>query len=140
MRKEKPKLPGFVTDMSAQITPAVLRPGQQAMLTLTLAIKPTYHIYANEPGDKFLTATVLTPKKLVGVRFGKILWPRPQRIDKALVYEKSVTVKIPLLVEPGMRPGQVDVVVDIQAQGCNEEDCFPPARFAASAPLRVERK
>ncbi|MGC4042691.1 MAG: protein-disulfide reductase DsbD N-terminal domain-containing protein [Armatimonas sp.] len=140
MRDPKSKLPGFLTGMNARITPTQVIPGKDAMLTLTLNILPGYHIYANEPGDKFLTATTITPKKQPGVLFGKISWPRPQRVNKAMVYEKSATIRVPIRIEPGARPGNTVVALEIHAQGCNEQDCYPPARFTVSAPLRIASK
>lgn len=106
-------------------------------MTVVLRVRPGYHIYAHEPGDRFLTATRLDPAPVDGIAFGSVRWPRAKRLKGALVHEGDVRFSLPFSVARGARPGLRRITLNAFAQGCNATDCYPPARFSLTATVRI---
>lgn len=127
-----PKIPKFLTD--AKLTASVGANGQ-GTLTLTLTPLKGYHLYAPDPGDKFLTPTTIKVGPVAGLKMGAAVWPAPKTIGKARVYEGPTTVTWSLTAGAKVIKSGAPIVLTIKAQGCNETDCFPPATFALTTKL-----
>jgi DsbC/DsbD-like thiol-disulfide interchange protein len=134
---QTPRRPGFLSTQSASVTPARLAPGEKALLTVRLTVLPGYHIYAHEPGDRFLTATQIFPAKIPGVTYGPIIWPEATQEGVARVYSGEVIFRVPLRIAPSAKPGRFAAGATIKAQGCNARDCFPPTQFSVPAVLEI---
>lgn len=134
---QAPKLPGFISAVKTTVTPAVLKPGTKATLTVAVTIAPGYHIYSTDPGDEYAIATELAPLKAAGVTYGKASWPKPTLHDKVRIHEGTAVVTIPIAVAKTAKPGAVKIGASIKAQGCNETACLPPDTFTAVATVMV---
>lgn len=126
-----------VAKSSAVVTPAQVAPGGKATLVLTLQMKPRWHLYDPNPGDKFLTPTTFAPASAAGVGYGKPAFPAPITFNKARVHEGTVVIKIPLTVAKTAKPGAIAVGGGLHFQACNDSSCLPPATLNLSAPLKV---
>jgi DsbC/DsbD-like thiol-disulfide interchange protein len=125
------KLPPFLTDARLTATHGMKGGGT---LTLTLMPLKGYHLYAPDPGDKFLTPTTIKIAPISGLKVGPPVWPAPKTLGKARVYEGPVTVTWKLTAGDKV-PAFAPITITIKAQGCNESDCFPPATFTLTTTL-----
>lgn len=134
---QAPKLPGFIASVKTAVSPAALKPGTKATLTLTITMAPGYHIYSTNPGDEFAIATQLTPLKAPGVSYGKAVWPKPTLHEKVRIHEGTAVVTVPITIEKTAKPGMLKLGASIMAQGCNESACLPPDTFTAVASVMI---
>ena len=86
-----------------------LTPGQTAWLGVSFEIEPEWHVYWNGLSDSGapVSVKIVVPE---GYRAGPLLWPAPRRhlspgdlLDH--VYEKQVTLLVPVEVPAGAQPG-----------------------------------
>lgn len=128
---------------SAVIAPVKVVPGGRAVLTVTVKVRPGFHINANRPDDENLIPTVFTPKPIKGVTFGAPLYPTPASVTESYsskplkVYQGTAVIALPVTIAKTVKPGRLLVGGDLQLQGCNATSCFPPDTLAVSAPLTV---
>lgn len=134
---QAPKLPGFISSVKTEVSPAVLKPGTKATLTLTITMAPGYHIYSTNPGDEFAIATELTPMKAPGITYGKAVWPKPTLHEKVRIHEGTAVVTVPITIAKTAKPGTLKLGASIKAQGCNESACLPPDTFSAVASVTL---
>ena len=125
------KLPPFLTDAKLSAT---IEANHTGTMTLTLTPLKGYHLYAPNPGDKFLTPTTIKLPLVRGLKFGAPTWPASKKLGKANVYDGPVTV-VWKLAAGEMLAKNAPLTLTIKAQGCNENDCFPPATFTLTAKL-----
>jgi hypothetical protein len=55
------------------------------------------------------------------------------------LYEGAAGFSLPLKVAPGTSPGAQTLVVNVQAQSCNNSICLPPATVKVELPVTVAR-
>jgi hypothetical protein len=55
------------------------------------------------------------------------------------LYEGGAGFSLPLKVAPGTPPGVQTLVVNVQAQSCNNSICLPPATVKVELPVTVAR-
>ena len=131
-QKPAAKLPPFLSGATVRAT---VRESGSGVLTLTMTPLKGYHLYAPDPGDKFLTPTTLRLAPVPGVTFSAPTWPAPRTLGKARVYDGPVTVTWKFTAGAGA-PKSAPLTLTIKAQGCNETDCFPPATFTLITTLQ----
>jgi DsbC/DsbD-like thiol-disulfide interchange protein len=139
----------IVTVRDIKVAPASVAPGSKATVTLTLALRPGFHINANKPDSDMQIPTEIelaAPAKTAGVTLGKAVFPAPKVIkfsysDKPLkVYEEALTVTVPVTVGKTAPAGKVPIKGKLHYQGCNDTACFPPATLDFSGTLTVAGK
>jgi hypothetical protein len=138
----------ILTVREAKLTPLTVIPGGKATLTLTLAMRPGFHINANKPDSDMQIPTELelpAPAKKTGIVLGKPVFPAAKSLkvtysEKPLkVYEDTITVTVPIAVSKTAPLGKVPLKGKINYQGCNEAACFPPASADFAASLTVKK-
>ena len=139
-----PQQPKFGT-LSATVVPQSVKPGSKATLTITVALAPGFHIYANKPDAENVIPTsliVTPPAKESGVSFGAPVYPAAISATvagipgKVNVYEGKVVFKIPVTVAKNAK-GTTPLNAAIRMQGCNDSMCYPPKNFKVAANLTV---
>jgi DsbC/DsbD-like thiol-disulfide interchange protein len=136
-----PKQPKIVS-ISGSPTLEIKR-GGSADYPLELTILKGFHIQAN-PAEKYLIPLTIKMDPLAGVQAGTPLYPRgvPFRLkgsDREIsTYDGTVSLKIPIQVDPTVKPGELVVKGTIRYQGCDEELCFPPVTLPVELKLRVQ--
>ena len=136
---QKASMPGFLSSVKASVAPGSVKAGGKTTMTVTIALAPGFHIYDPKPGDEFAIASELVLPKLVGVSYGKAVWPQPKLQEKARIHEGVVTVTIPVTLAKTVKPGTMKLGATLKAQGCNATGCLPPDSVAVSAPLTVSK-
>lgn len=109
--------------------------GDTAWLGITFDIDDEWHIYWDGAGDtgQPVKAEFTLPQ---GYKVGEIVWPTPKRYivaDFALdyIYERSVTLLVPLYVPKDAKPGDVAAIrAKVSWMECSEE-CRPGSAVVA---------
>jgi DsbC/DsbD-like thiol-disulfide interchange protein len=139
----------IVTLKEMKVNPTSVAPGGRATVSLTLTLKPGFHINANKPDSDMQIPTEVEfapPAKTAGVTLGKPVFPAPKAMkfsysEKPLkVYEHSLTVTVPVTVGKTAPGGKVPLKGTVRYQGCNETACFPPASLDFSGVVTVAGK
>ena len=124
--------------------PAAVFRGGTGTLTVTLSVKPAYHVNANHPNDPAYIPTVFTMQPAPGVRFGPAQYPAAKLIKVSyspkplLVYQGQVKVTVPFTVSKTAAPGLKHVVGSVAFQGCDAKSCYPPASASVNAAILVK--
>ena len=139
----------IVTLREIKVAPVSVAPGGKATVTLTLAVRPGFHINANKPDNDMQIPTEIeftAPAKTAGVTLGKAVFPAPKVVkfsysEKPLkVYEETLTVTVPVTLGKSAPAGKVPLRGKLNYQGCNDSACFPPATLDFSGTLTVAGK
>ena len=136
--------PSKVATAHAASQPAAVVRGGKGVLTVTLAVKPQYHVNANHPNDPAYIPTVFTPKPMPGIVFGTVHYPAPKLVKVSysskplLVYTGQVTLTVPFTVSKTAKPGAAKLTGSASFQGCDAKSCYPPATADVQAALTVK--
>jgi uncharacterized protein len=123
---------------------AKLAPGGEFGVSIKLAIKPGWHIYANPTGVALLNPTKLEvhPQSRSMVTMQKPVYPAgvPKVLassgnEKVALYEGEVEIKAICVVSGDARPGPGDLRFQLTYQACNDQLCQAPV--ALEIPLKV---
>ncbi len=121
--------------VTLKASPATLQPGDAGKITVRVTIARGFHIQSHKPLDKNLVPTELTIKKVTGIRFGKVIYPRAISIPaskvitplgKLAVYEGTVKLRVPFFMLKTAVRGNYMVPIKLQTQACNAISCFIP--------------
>ena len=129
--------------VTAIASPTTVARGAHGTLTLTVAIKPGFHINAADPGTRDLIPTTLALKGPAGITFGKPQMPAAQTrtlpgIAKPIrVYSGKSIIHVPFTVAPGAHPGRAILGGALKYQGCSDSLCYPPTSAPISAAVTV---
>ena len=130
----------------ADIPAKPVKAGARFTVKLTASIQAGWHIYSMKPIEDGPTPTRIwlaegQPFQLAGPVKGD----EPQTLqDPTLhmdveLYEGAAGFSLPLRVAPGTSPGAQNLVVNVQAQSCNNSICLPPATVKVELPVTVAR-
>ena len=133
--------PADVVRASAGETEA--RAGGSAETVVRLEIADGYHINSNPATGKYQIATELDFAANDGVTAGKPVYPAGVTkkfafADEPLsVYERDVTIKLPLRVAASASKGARTLNANLRVQPCDDAVCYPPRTIAVAIPLTV---
>ena len=136
--------PSKVATAHASVRSAAVARGGKGVLTVTLAVKPQYHINANHPNDPAYIPTVFTPKAVPGIVFGAVHYPVPKLVKVSyspkplLVYTGQATMTVPFTVAKSAGPGTKTLTGSVSFQGCDAKSCYPPATASVQAAVTVK--
>lgn len=112
--------------------PKKFQRGEKTTLKVTLLIPEGIHIQAHKPAEELLIPTKITLKKIKGISFGELIYPKPSMLPaiwsqvKLLVYEKEIEVVVPIQVEKLAKTGKHVIKGSLSFQGCTSQFCLPP--------------
>ena len=136
--------PSKVAAAHASAQPTAVARGGKGVLTVTLAVKPQYHVNANHPNDPAYIPTVFTPKPMPGIVFGAVHYPAPKLVKVSysprplLVYTGQATMTVPFVVSKSAAPGRKMLAGSVAFQGCDAKSCYPPATADVQAAVTVK--
>ncbi len=140
-------LPGGQEVVSAQAAlepDAKVAPGAELDVTLTLSVKPGWHVYANPSGVETLKPTTVAlaadqPATLVKVEYpagaSKVLASSGD--EKVNLYEGKATLTARVRLARDLKPGASALTFQVRYQACNDRACLAPATLAVTVPLTV---
>ncbi len=109
-----------------------IRPGETAVLAVTLEIAPGLHLNAHEVSDPMLVPTKVDVQSPEGLGVGEPIHPPGE--DKAFafvdpplsVYEANVRVLVPVTADEDAAAGERRVTIKASWQACTDRECFLP--------------
>lgn len=123
-----------------------VKAGGRFMVKLNASIQPGWHIYSMKALDDGPQPTRIwlaegQPFQLAGPVKGD----EPQTLqDPTLhmeveLYEGAAAFSLPVKVASGAAPGARNLVVNAQAQSCNNSICLPPTTVKVEIPVTVTK-
>ena len=140
-----PGAPGVVTASAGAPSPAVVAPGGEFSVTLTLAIQGKYHLYANPAGSEEVIPTVIDLAPTPLATLATVMYP--PGVTKVLessgprpvvLYEGKVTVTARVKLAADAKPGPATIRVRVHYQACDDRACLAPATL--DVPVTIEVK
>jgi hypothetical protein len=125
----------------AELAPATVRPGQEAVFIVRVETAPSWHIYAVEGSNGPGIATTLRLRLPRGVEAGSE-WSSPKPIktpDGQMAYEGKLEFRRKLKVGADATPGPIEVVCELGYMACDPHSCRPPAKADLVARAEVVR-
>lgn len=114
--------------VGARASQEAVKPGDRFEVAVEFVIQSGFHIYG--PLENQGTPTVVTADPTPGFAFGEAVYPEPKIVEmfgeKLKVYEKSLTVKVPVTVAADAKPGDAKLKLHYTYAACDESSCLPP--------------
>lgn len=135
------RIEGTQAVWSAQLTPAELKPGGLAVLSLKAKLDAGYHLYPFlEEDTEYRTIIVATQKS--GMRFGAPQTKSPvawdNRLDTPIAYhDGDVTWQIPIKAPESAQPGTYPIEMQIGFVTCNERACSARSGISVTGEITV---
>jgi uncharacterized protein YyaL (SSP411 family) len=137
---------GVVTATAANAPGAVIAAGSEIEVTVTLAVKDGWHLYANPAGIESLKPTTLSlasgqPATLIAVQYpgGTVAPATPGSDERAFVYEGQVKLTARIKLHAKAAPGPVSLKLTVGYQACNDRACLAPASLTVPLTLTISR-
>ena len=128
--------------VSAAATPVAR--GAKGTVTVTLNVKPGWHVYAAKPGADSYIPTTIAATPDAGVTVGTAVFPKPMAMKTATdpkpvnVYEGKAIIKVPITVAKTAKPGMHALKMMVGYQTCNDKMCLPPTSVPVTANVTVK--
>jgi thiol:disulfide interchange protein DsbD len=123
-----------------------VKAGARFTVKLTAGIQAGWHIYSMKPiEDGPIPTRIWLAEGQPFQLAGPVKGDEPQTLqDPTLhmdveLYEGAAVFSLPLKVAPGTAPGPQNLVVNVQAQSCNNSICLPPVTVKVEAPVTIAR-
>ncbi len=126
---------------SASLTPAQVKPGGLAVITLTAELDAGYHIYPFvDEESEFRTVIVATSK--AGLRFGRPKTEAAIAVDSRLetpisYHDGDVTWRIPIRVPENAQAGEYPIELQVGFVTCNDRSCSQRSGLSVAGNLTV---
>ena len=126
------------------LAPAILAPGQAALLKLHAQIEPGYHLYSlttPDGGPIRTTVNIVLNSALIG---RGVYQPNPERQKDATLgvavelFTGGVDFFLPVQVNRGSAAGTATVMAKVRYQSCSDRICLPPADREAPAQITIQ--
>jgi uncharacterized protein YyaL (SSP411 family) len=137
-KKEEPAGKGpagsqdVVTAKAAPAKPSEAGPGREFDVTLTVTVKPGWHVYANPAVSEIMRPTTVTLAPLDGAKLVKVTYPAgelkklsPGSDEPAAVYENEVKLAARVRLDKDVKADAL--TLKLQYQACNDRACLAPA-------------
>jgi thioredoxin:protein disulfide reductase len=136
-------VPEDILDLALYQATDVIPAGSDFRLAIEVRIKPGWHIMSNAPSGRFTIATEVILEGVDRITAGNVIFP-PHKVRevtsariKAEVFEGTCYVDIKGHVAEGLSPGEYELKGRFIYQGCDEDNCLPPAEKPLAFRLRI---
>ncbi len=125
------------------ITAATVPAGGAVEVAIPVNVADGFHVQANPAASEFLVPLELRLRPLPGVAPGAPRYPaaEPYRLqgsdDPLLTYAGTITIALPLAVDPGVRAGRVALRGTVRYQACDATRCYVPSEVPLEIPLVI---
>lgn len=119
---------------------ARIEPGGETVVTLTLRIRPGYHVNSNKPNEDYLIPTRLSwdaaPLELKSVDYPAGESVKYDFSDKPLsVYSGKLVIRSTFAAPETIPAGLNEIKGKIRYQACNDKACFAPVSIDVRVPV-----
>jgi DsbC/DsbD-like thiol-disulfide interchange protein len=136
-----------VTAHAALAPAAAVQPGRELEVSLTLAIKDGWHLYANPTGSEVLKPTTVTLAEDQGHELVLVDYPAGQAKvlassgpDEVPVYEGKVKLTAHVRLAGDAKPGSASLDFKVRYQACNDRSCLAPTTLSVPLTLKIEAR
>ena len=135
--------PTRVVDATLTVPGKPLRPGQAATLSLTLEIKPGWHVNSSRPTLEYLIPTRVEFSDNDAISVEDVAYPEGLLVslkfaDEDLsVYEGRTIIRPTIRAGTGRPAGTYEIRARLTYQACNDVSCLAPEVVEFLMPLRV---
>ncbi len=132
-----------VVRLRGTVLPARVRAGGRLRVTLTLRIRPGWHVNAHGPGqpDVIPTQVTLGRGSLEATPDGDIFYPPAEEVmlggTRLAVYRGTALITLPLTVAANVRPGTAMIALRVLYQPCSDRVCLAPVTREIQVPVTV---
>ena len=110
---------------------SALPAGGEAMVAVSLNIKPGFHAQSHQPYDENLIPFTIRLEAHPALEIGLPIYPPGKdehypALGRLNVYTDTVTVAVPVKVKPDAPPGPVQIKGILRFQICDDKVCFLP--------------
>lgn len=122
--------------VSANLQKDTVSAGGLVPVIVTITIEPNHHIYKDQVSVESVDVTQFTLSS-VTLPTGKKKYD--QFLEKEVeLYERTVEIKVFLLVQNNTPSGANNIKLRIQYQGCSDKLCFAPRTEELTLPVQIE--
>lgn len=120
-----------------------LKKGASATTTVSFTIKDSFHVLADDGGERSLIPLRIDLGSAGGITVGEPAYPESETLSllgselTLGVYSGRVTSSITLSADSDAAPGQRSVEGRLVFQSCNEHSCFPPDSLPVLIPVMI---
>lgn len=120
-----------------------LKTGELGEALIRLKVVEPFHINSNPPSEKNLIPTEVVFPTLKGFEFKKPIYPKGEMkkftfSDKQIsVYAGEIVIKLPLKVSNEAGKGELNQILKLKFQPCDDEVCFQPQTVNFTLPVNV---
>lgn len=125
--------PEEILDLKTFNSSSGIAAGSEFRLALEVKLRPGWHINSNQPSNEFAVPTEVVLDKLPGLEIERVLFP-PHIVRemtsakvKTEIFEESFVVLISGRTSGDIRQGEQPLNGKIIYQGCDKDNCLPPA-------------
>ncbi len=128
----------------AEASETRIKAGGSGEAVVRLKIAEGFHVNANPASDKYLIATSVEATASEGLKVGAPVYPRGEikqlgfSQQPLAVYERDVSIKLPLSVEASTAKGNRTLDASITVQPCDDKECFQPRTIKTAIPIVIE--
>ncbi|MBI5834544.1 MAG: hypothetical protein HZB16_19775 [Armatimonadetes bacterium] len=116
-----------------------VKPGEDAVINVTLTMNDPWHIYANKPGSEAVIPTEVVPTLPAGCAVKSIVYPDGKLVtaagEQVMVYAETVTIKLTIST-PANLPAGAKAALSVRLQACDDNSCLRPTKMSMDVPLR----
>lgn len=116
--------------------------GQELAVTVSLSLKPGWHVYGEPLPDNYTITSITFEDKLI--EHQAFDWPEAKLVRLASlneslpVYDGKFSVNGRLLTRQLVRPASYQLKGTLRFQTCNDQVCNPPEALNFNLPLTIE--
>ena len=138
--------PAKIVKLNANLHNESIEKGKEFTILLEMNIEKGWHINSNKPLDDFVIPTEVKIKPINGVDIKKIKYPKPNIIElkslggKTSTFEGNTIIKISGIIDSEYRKDNIEFIISVTYQGCNDEICLAPITksFSLIADVKTE--
>jgi hypothetical protein len=116
-----------------------VKPGEDLVVALKVAIRPGYHMNSDTPAEDYLIPTKLT-WDVAGLTLESVEYPDPEIVnyefsEKPLsVFSGTITLSSTFAVPETLPSGLTELTGKLRYQACTEKACLPPVTVDVHVP------
>ncbi len=140
------ELPNKIVKLSASLENDSIEKGENFKILLEMNIEDGWHINSNKPLDEYVIPTEVKVDIINGVDIKNIIYPEPKIIvleslgGKTSTFEGITQIEINGIIDSEYRYDNIEFLIDVTYQGCNDEMCLAPITKSISMVTKIKEE
>jgi uncharacterized protein YyaL (SSP411 family) len=127
--------------LTAEVTPLTVAPGEHLVLNFTLRLAPGYHVNSHRPPLPHLIATQGTVTFDIPATVGPLSYPEPEMLtiagESLPVYTGNAVFSIPVRIAEDAADFAGFVGLSVRYQPCSETACLAPETLTTAVEVKM---